>query len=541
MNIISDNADLTRYDLIINIDLDVFDQYMYIFRKEVGRADRYIAAIKKHKNIYNDYLRLCNVVIEGDQKKCEMNRSLYQKGGGGEYRTIIGRDGLPIQVGGGVSLLSIFGITAITGLIGVLIYMYYRKKKKPKQCLIMYPLYDRTQIPNIAEIVSNIVPKAWFEKAQKEGKSSSQFISETLAQLAEVMQTLKKFDMTAGTEIEKIGKNVTKIALSFGATVASGGTVGSNIVNFPFMIERAATMATALIEKIVNIFNKVEPILKKGMDVLEKVNGKLQDADDILTRSLSATDAKNFVAAEMQIQFLYDIFYVDFKRGPFHCRCWLDYIMKIYIGSNKDQELLMRLICMINDLYSSVNKAVIGFIGSAIDALVPNTMGLGGTLTPLMEKNSYKMYRQILKKLTGIYYSKFPAKMRLLVENPEMMREYFITTLEKNTFGLSGKLITPETERLFVGPGIDMVAQSVHKGMSTMFMFLNIFVIFGEINKGVYNKDMANTLSKERLLLECEKFDTENAKLIAKGKSTLKQIKTTTKNTTKKINKNTDG
>jgi len=516
------DCDLSQYKKVINIDLDRFDQYIQVFKKEIEHSDRYIDIIKKNKVLYNDYLSLCDVVIQCDKDYCMTRQNAFQTGGGPKYRTVIAQDGLPIQVGGDSGLISIFGVTVVTGLIGILFYWLFSKKEK--KCHIMYPLYNRTQIPNVAEIIGNIVPVAWIKKARKEGKSSSEFIADTLNTIEVLSSKFEIFDETAGSLGVRVTKSVTKVGLSAVGALVTVGTVGSNLVNIPFMIARAVAMIGKIMSKLIKIFKKVEPILKKGISLLQKVNGALGDADRILAKVESAADVKKFVLVKMQVQFLYDIFNVNFKGGPFHCRCWLDYIMKIYISSNKDREFIMSLICMINDLYSAVNQSVIGFIGSAIDSLVPNTMGMGGTLSQLTEGYTYVLYQKILQQMNETYNDKIPEEMQILIENPKKMKVYFFSGLKKGTLGAS-ELLIPESIKDYMGAGIDLLASGINRGMSTMFMFLNIFVIFGEINAGLYNMDSADTLNKEKLLLECEKYNEQNTEIINRGKSAFKKGK----------------
>lgn len=493
------------------IDVQNLDTYYNVYRDEIESGyDYYMNYVKSSKSIHDDYLKLHDAIVA-----LKKNDNHELKGGDGTTAFIIG--GL--------------GSLAFTGLIAYLLYLYFTSGPT---CKKTYPMYDRNKIPKTGEILENVLPGRWIEQGLKQGKSLENVIKDTKSYLATLQSIFSVFDENKGNIATKGLKSAIKVGLSLGAAVLTEGAGGDNIVSIPFLISKAVTMTT-------KIFVKIESIIEKINNLIKLLTDKLQKIENVVTSTIQITESINKNRERIinsiknknnMILLLYDLFNIDFRGGPYHCRCWVEYVMNYYISDEQSLVEIMELMCMMNDIYVDINEEVLGFIGTTIDVIVPDTMGLAGTITPLLKKYSYVLYRSTREKLSNDYYNRVPSSLQMIIQNPNKLRKYLFYTLHKYTLGVSD-IIIPSKAKDYMGAGLDIFTYSIHKGMATMFMFMNVFIVFSEINAGANTAIARRGLNAEKLLNECPKF-IEDRQAFMKIYQTSKSI---SGQTFKKINK----
>ena len=387
--------------------------------------------------------------------------------------------------------------------MGTIAYMLWAFMNKEEDCNPSYPLYPRENIPNVSEILEKILPSDWIKNGLNEGKNLSNVIDESDQKLKKLAGIFSIFDETSGSTTKRVLTSTSKIALSFGAAVLTTGAGGDKIINMPFFITKAINMILKTFTKLKNVTSKITKLLKTLTSTLKKIQ-------KILNKTISSAEnlnnhkevINNLASNKHQITFIYDLFNVSFSGGPRHCKCWVDFIMNHYISSNERLKDIYTLLCVMNDIYIDINNEIIAFIGSALDMIIPMSMGLAGTIAPLLKRFSYVIYRGIREKLTSDYRDNIPVEIRELIQNPSTMKTYLFNKFNTYTSG-SSDLLIPDNVKQFMESGIDLVANGIYKGMGMMFMFLNVFIIFSELNAGI-NKSLINkNINVEKLLKDC--------------------------------------
>lgn len=460
----------------IYIDIDNIEKIYKLFKKDIdSNYEKYIIKIKSEKQLHDDYLVLCNEIYNSIHKK--------QVGGG--------------LITGGIVASSFI----ITSFVAYVIYNTINKET----CKQNYSLYPTNKIANIGDVLGTIIPMQWINDGIESGKDMNQVLSDIGEYLDTLIDTFSIFDETKGSFFEKALKTTTKISLSIGAAIVTAGAGGDKAVNIPFFINKAVIMITKTFNKLQKTTSKITRSLKKMSNVYKKIQNNV---DKIITSVEKINDSQNKIlhsikSNKKQLGFIHDLFNIDFRDGPYHCQCWVEYIMNNYVGKNKNLDEIKTLLCLINDIYLDVNESVVGFIGSTIDMFIPNSLGLAGTLAPLLQSYSHYIYRNVREELI-VNYKSIPYDFRMLIQNPEKLSKYIFDMSNSYTFGLSNNLI-PDSVTEYMQSGIDILAFSIHKSMSLIFMFLNVFIIFSELNNGIntFSKD-EHTLDIEHLLSECK-------------------------------------
>jgi len=246
--------------------------------------------------------------------------------------------------------------------------------------------------------------------------------------------------------------------------------------------------------RITRTMQKASATLKKTQSKLGKTIGTLD--------TLNTTVLENKInSGRNQLAFIYDLFNVDFSGGPFHTMCWVKYVMNHYVSSSENASDIYSLLCLINDIYVDINESVIGFIGSALDMIIPESVGIAGTVAPMLKGYSYVLYNIIRDQITD-NYNQIPLDFRLLIQNPDKMAKYIFAKFNTYSLGLSD-LVIPTLAKQYMSKGIDVLAYSIHKGMAMVYMFLNVFIIFSEMNVGINNTLTKKNLNVELLLKQC--------------------------------------
>ncbi len=410
----------------------------------------------------------------------------------------------------------------IFGLFALFIYCYYNGYNQchmhihsfpfsinfstgAGSCKKNYPLYDRSKVPSPGEIIAHFVPHEWLIKAKKAGHTDSEFISNCLDKLDKINNVLSVFDPTQGSKYARATKSILTIAVSAAAAVGTEGTVGSNIANIPKYMAKGISMISKMIDKLVTIINDINTVLQTAETVLDI-------ADHLEDDALSPNKSRKINDTQQQLNFLYDMFNVDFRGGPFHCRCWVKYLVKLYMGSETERNKVKALFCMINDIYVSLNAEILGFIGSTLDVLIPDAMGLFGIASQFVGKYSYEIYKTTLKGLV-LAYSNVPNHYKNLIQHPTKFKKFVFHELKKYTFGLS-KIVMTKKVKYYVTMALDVVSHALYKGISLTFVFLNLFVIFSELQAGIYKLDPKKMFNAKQIDIYCSNVndnDDDNA------------------------------
>jgi hypothetical protein len=488
---------------MIYIDIGEIDLYYQIHKKKIDKnRDYYISFLKSDKKLYDDYTHLCDEIMK---YKAMINKTNYK------------------QLGSGAGL--IVGITigsiAITGVVAYLLWRYLRTEDLCKKTYPLYSIQYPNKIPDVEALLMTIIPQKWISDKINKGKDVKSAIKESGDYLESLVEKLKVFDEQIGSTSTRVAKTVSKITLSTIAAILSAGTGGDKIVNVPFFFTKAIKMIT------------------KTYNELRKIGQKLSDEIDIYTKNIkkAGENAKNAIKSIEEIElivgdsakdamielhngketmaFIYDLFNIGFSDGPQGSLCRVNYIMNYYIGSrstleeNNEEEAsiseekskhIYALLCAMNQIYTEINEVVIEFIGSAIDMIVPDSLGFAGTLAPMLKGYSYDIYERVRDEITNDY-NRIPAQYRELIENPLELKQYLFDKLSTYTLDVTDLVMSDDLKKQ-LGLGIDVFANGIHKGMGMIFMFLNVFIVFSEINAGV-NKSF-------------EKFDTEKCKQYTK-------------------------
>ena len=466
---------------IIYINIDDIDTYYQIYKDKIEKnKEYYLSEIRKIPGRYNDYEKICDSIYELTKQN---NIGLSQSGGG-------------IMAAG-----IVVGSFAITGVVAFLLWYFLGHRE---WCEPNYPLYPRDKIPDIATILENLLPGKWIKDGIAKGKSLEVVIDDISESLDHLTQTFAIFDETAGSKVSQVLKSTTKIGLSVGAAVLTLGMGGDKIVNVPFFITKSINMTTKTFNKVSKVTTKITKTIKKLSNDLKKIEStvkKVVDKVEVIDKNKDEL-ISNLRANKQQIAFIYDLFNVDFSGGPEKCKCWVEYIMKYYISSNDRIKDIYMLLCIMNDIYLAINKAIIGFIGSALDMVIPESMGIAGTIAPLLETFSYVIYRGVRNKLSNDYYNNIPENIRDMIQHPEKLYIFIDDKFSKYTLGVSNMVI-PKSVKKHMKKGIDILAFGINKGMAMMFMFLNVFIIFSEINAGVNTTMINANIDVEKLLKDC--------------------------------------
>ena len=421
------------------------------------------------------------------------------------------------QIGGNLGI----DIQIIFGLFALFVYCYYNGYTHQQMntniipfsknfsagsriCKKHYPLYDKSKVPSPGEIIAHFVPHTWLVNARKMGHSDEIFISNSLDTLDKINNVLSIFDPTQGNTFERIVKSGITVAVSATAAVGTEGTVGSNVANIPKYMASGISMITKMIDKLVTIINDITTVLQAAETVIDTADHLIDDAlsKDKKTRKYNDT--------QQQLNFLYDIFNVDFRGGPFHCRCWVKYLVKLYMGSEAHRDQVKALFCIMNDIYVSLNAEIIGFIGSTLDVLIPDAMGLFGIASQFVGQYSYEIYRMTLKGLL-LAYDQVPVKYKKIIQHPVKFKRFAFAKLRKYTLGLSNVVMTKNMKHR-VGMLLDVISNGLYKGISLTFTFLNLFIIFSELQAGLYKLDPKEMFNANKINMYCsnDNGDTNN-------------------------------
>lgn len=500
--------------VIIDIDVDALNLFYDMYKDEINsNHKKYMKFIRGNKTIYNDYLTLCDGIT---------SMTLHSN-------TVSQMGGSPGLVAG-----IVIGSFVITSVVACILWHYLNKGAGCKKEYDLYSTKYPDKIPAVEALLQTILPNKWLDDEIRKGKNITDAINESGEYLDRITETFQIFDESVGSTSAKVAKSVSKITLSFGAAFLSVGMGGDKIVNIPFFISKAVKMTSKTYNKLKNVgqqimneLNECGKNIRKSGKSIESVLDKTSEINDSIKSNVA--DLKNYRSI---MTFIYDLFNIDFEGGPNESKCKVNHVIKHYVGFKNDENIeniknikntgeisggsienkskqVYMLLCAMNDIYVEINDVVIEFIGTSIDLVVPDSMGLGGTLAPLLKSYSYEIYSGVRSQITD-GYEKIPGQYRGLIENPLTMKKYLLGKFKTYTLGLSD-LVIPDSVKDHLGSGIDVLANGINKGLGMLFMFLNVFITFSEINSGINEAMIDSNINIEKLLKKCTKQSLEKS------------------------------
>ena len=124
-----------------------------------------------------------------------------------------------IQKGGVIPTAAIIGLgsVAITSLLSFFLFLFY--DFSDKKCLEKYPLYEKDKIPNVSEILENLIPSTWINDGIQSGKQLEGAVNDASDKLKKMRNIFSVFDDKEGSNITKGIKTTIKVGLSVGAAI----------------------------------------------------------------------------------------------------------------------------------------------------------------------------------------------------------------------------------------------------------------------------------------------------------------------------------
>jgi hypothetical protein len=362
--------------------------------------------INKNKYKYLEY-------INSDKQM----RSLYKK----TCLSLIKQNKIEQQKGGSAVISGIFAGVGILAGVAAAIYMWYHRK----QCKLEYPLVNPEKIPTALDIILKICPKSWAAAARK--YPPKQFLLSLRHKFDDMRSALSV--LNTETFGKKLMVNTMHIVAGVGAAIATAGLGGDMLINMVFTIKSILDLIIGTIDGLIDI---------------------LLDKDGI--------------------RFIYDIFSIDFRDGPFGVKCWMEYILKSYGEGSKAYAIACKFFNMLVDKFAN-------FIGNMMGSMIPDTVGLLSLIVPMIINNFQKGAFTFLEKQLNKYYNRIPWDKRQLIEHPDLFKAYLdkkITTGQKLLLGFGKKMFNS------LRKNTALFAISIHKFMAIMWSLIQIFITCGK-------------------------------------------------------------
>ena len=479
---------------LLYINIDDLPLYYEMFRDEIDNNSHfYLNYVNKNRDLYNDYKKLCDTV----QNVCiECQRNVNEQNGGSMS---------------GLLISGVVGLSSYTFTILMAFLLWYTLSEDTS-CKDTYPMYPQDKIPDVQKILESILPSSWISDKIKQGKNINDAVNDTSVYLDELVKIFSVIDETSGSQIKKVGTKIIHVGLSAVAAVVTSGMGGDKIVNIPFFITKAINMIAKTYDKLRKVIGKIVKVINEIIKVLNEVHSKINIGLEYAEQfNNNLNDLKR---SSKQMTFIYDLYYIKLSKehGSNQIKCWVEYILKYYMTNTERTKEIYTLFCIMNDIYLTINDEVINFVASTLDMIVPESMGLFSTLlVDLLKKYDYIVYKQAYNQLIR-NFNKIPKQYKLLILEPELMKKFAWKKINNAVNPLPIQIIN--TEKIIsylpygdpikknINTGIDMLAYGLNKGVSMTFMFLNLFIIFAELNHGV-NKTLSG-INYKALLDECK-------------------------------------
>jgi hypothetical protein len=291
-----------------------------------------------------------------------------------------------IQHGGNLGMM--FSLSSGIGLFVAVGYLVMYMTSHPhlySKCKPSYKILKYNEYPTPTELLKKLVPSSWLGNATN--------INEALFNLTNKLDSIDVLFSVIDTNsslIKSVGVNLLRVTSSVALDVATLGAGGDEIISFLFMFKSIIDLIRSI---VVNI--------------------------------------KDIISDNEAIQFLYDILNVNFSGGPFHVKCWIKHILKEY-GSNTQT---YKTIC---NFFNTIFDKLANFMGNALGAMIPDSMGLPGIIIPSLIKNFKSgAITQIDSKINK-YYEKIPTDIKIMITNPKILKHFLDFQIKRGKKKLMG-------------------------------------------------------------------------------------------------------
>ena len=581
----------------LKIKIESLQSQYEIFGGEIeNNRSKYLKFLMNNPTRREDYRKVINLVLEVEHtNRSQEGGGSYNsnKAGGGlgidktkdliafilchHYETINPTDPQKAMSGGGLNPFSLMAMNPLS-MMGMnpmdKFIPGFNSNYTPYVCTqqdseeIQYLMSQTPPAPQPADILKKLLPLSYVEKAEQSGQTGTQFIDHASMVLDALSKALSTLDTSEGDFWTRVAKSTGQVAISTGLAVASMGTGGDNIAALPTAVAKGVSMITKLFVKLDKILNKLKnmaPAIQKGLAIskvtLDKTGSAIKSGTELLTE-VRTDEGERLEEIRVQMEFFYNLFTVDFRAGPGGVRCWVEEIFGVFLNSavdpmeideyermgdinmadqlhEKNIGRIKSLMCLVNDIFMTINKTLLSFIGSALDTAIPDSLGLIGILfEPIFSGLSTQMYTSMRdeaeKRWNGIFEiieRRDPTMAHLLYNgfnDPQQMvlvGDYLFDKANNYSFGLTDKILKriPEEALNKMDNMQEMVGHVINKGVTYMFVFINMFAILAEINSG---KSKFSPYPIGDILNEqCPKYLEAVTELAKKGKDIASQVK----------------
>lgn len=323
------------------------------------------------------------------------------------------------QTGGDpTSILVVLGSVGLIFAVGYLIM----KMTKRKKCKSEYQILQENEYPTTTELLQKIVPDSWLGNFHDKNTA----IHNLTQKITELSNKLSVID-TDSSLIKSMGVNLLRVTSSIAWDVATLGAGGDVIISLLFMFKSAVDLIKTILENLTDI--------------------------------ISDKDATRL---------LYDILNVNFLGGPFHVKCWIKYIVNEYGSQTQSYKTLCKF-------FNKIFDKLANFMGNAMGAMLPDSIGLPGIIVPILIKNFKGGAIKTIEKQITKYYNKIPRDIKMLLKKPKLFKKFLdkkIKRANKYLMGLGNDLAELLLENTWG------FAYSIHKFFALMFALFFILNLF---------------------------------------------------------------
>jgi hypothetical protein len=323
-----------------------------------------------------------------------------------------------LQTGGDMSTI-FMGLSGM-GLflvLGYFIYIWTRSKK----CKPEYQILQEHQYPTTIQFLQKIVPSSWLGNTD----NTDLAISNLMKKINSLSTSLSFLDTDSST-LKSIGVNLLRITSSVALDVATLGAGGDIIISLLFTFKSVLDLIAAIVTHL---------------------NDVIQDKE--------------------AMRLLYDILNVNFLDGPHGVECWIKYIINEY-GSDTNA---YSVVC---DFFHKIFDKLANFMGNAMGAMIPDSVGIPGMLIPLLIKKFESGAISVLESQIKKYYRKIPHDIQFMLRKPKILKKYLdkkIKFASKFLFGMGKHLKNSLLENTWG------FAYSIHKFFALMFSLFYILKV----------------------------------------------------------------
>lgn len=282
-----------------------------------------------------------------------------------------------IQSGGDPT--TIFVILGSIGLVLAVGYFIMKMTKPSQKCKSEYKILQEDQYPTTIEFLEKIVPISWLGDTDNSEKAIYN-LTHKLDSLSNVLN----FIDTDSSVIKSIGVNLLRITSSIALDVATLGAGGDIIISLLFTFKSVIDLIGTIVTHLNDIINDTSAM-----------------------------------------RLLYDILNVNFSGGPFHVKCWIKYILREY-GSDTPA---FQTVCK---FFRKIFDKLANFMGNALGAMIPDSIGIPGILIPMLIKNFKAGSINIIEAQINKYYKKIPFDMKLMLSKPHLFKKFLDRKIKKS-------------------------------------------------------------------------------------------------------------